>query len=109
VSDYFPTESEQMPLFESMHFPPVESEQTKQLKRVTGKLADAIQLFFDGMQPGEEFHGPALTEFVEKQIAATVPDSASRVMRNMRQSGQINYEVANRGQSLYRVLACQSK
>ena len=113
MSDYYHlTDSESMPLFDSMVEDATtttfgvgpESEQKKQLRRVTGKLSGAIVEFFDGLEVGEEFHGPQLTKFVESKIAASVPDSATRVMRNLRLCGQINYENVNRTQSLYRKL-----
>ncbi|MFN3192695.1 MAG: hypothetical protein ACE361_19440 [Aureliella sp.] len=80
---------------------PNESEQDRQLKRVTGRLAGVIQSFFDAHQIGEEFHAADLHEFVGSRIQAA-PGSADRIMREMRRAGQINYVVAKRSKSLYR-------
>jgi hypothetical protein len=100
-----PQESE-LPLFAGQPTQPpakVESRQQVELKRVKGKTADWIQQFFDRHQMGQEFHAEDLHAFV-KAKANIAPASADRIMRDMKQSGQINYEVVNRSQSLYRKL-----
>lgn len=111
--DYILSETESMPLFDStlgsdsdsaVTAAKPETEQKRQLRRVTGKLSGAIVAFFETLEDGQPFHGPDLTKFVESQIAASVPDSASRVMRNLRSTGQINYALVDRGNSLYRKL-----
>jgi hypothetical protein len=75
--------------------------QAIELQRVKLKTADLIQQFFDAHQTGEEFHAEDLHAFV-KAKANIAPASADRIMRDMKQSGQVNYEVINRSQSLYR-------
>lgn len=78
-----------------------ESEQDRQLRRVTGSIAEHIQAFFDLRRDGEEFHAVDLHGYVQS-AAQIAPASADRVMREMRRLGQINYSVVNRRQSLYR-------
>ena len=81
--------------------PKPESTQDKELRRVTGRLAESILQFFDAHQVGEQFHAADLHQFVSDRIGAA-PGSADRVMRQLRSAGQLNYEVVNRAKSLYR-------
>lgn len=80
-----------------------DTEQDRQLRRVKGRTCDLITQFFDCHQVGETFHAEDLQRFVASRCDVA-PASADRVMRDMRRSGQINYEVINRSQSLYRKL-----
>jgi hypothetical protein len=101
-----PHDSE-LPLFSGIPAaPPVAepSQQEVELQRVKMKTSDWIKQFFDAHQLGEQFHAEDLHEFV-KAKANIAPASADRIMRDMKQSGEINYEVVNRSQSLYRKLA----
>jgi hypothetical protein len=84
---------------------PLPSRQEIELKRVKGKTADLIAAFFGAHQLGEEFHAEDLHTFVKRRADNVAPASADRVMHDMRKCGQINYEVVNRSQSLYRKLA----
>lgn len=108
MSDYAPTVlDDELPLFSNTPTTPKakpESEQTKQLKRVTGRIASVIQLFFDSHQVGEEFYAADLHSFVQSH-AQVAPGSADRVMRSMKKAEQINYELVNRAKSLYRKVA----
>jgi len=99
--------TETLPLFDGgpcTPKPPPETEQDRQLRRVKSKLASTIELFFEGINIGETFHSDDLHNFVNERVQCS-PASDTRVMRDMRAAGQINYEVANRRQSLYRKLA----
>ena len=93
-----------MPLFDCAPYAATkEPEQDVELKRVTGRLAESIELFFKALLPGETFHAEQLHEFVTNRLGKfQSPESATRVMRSMRQAGQINYTLLNRRQSLYR-------
>ena len=93
-----------MPLFDfSVYMPLKQRKQDVELKRVTGRLAESIELFFTALQTGETFHAEQLHEFVTNRLGKfQSPESATRVMRSMRQAGQINYELVNRRKSLYR-------
>lgn len=75
--------------------------QAYELARVSGKTSEIIQAFFDCHQVGETFHAGDLHKFVSAR-APVAPASADRVMRAMRRTGQVNYEVVDRSQSLYR-------
>lgn len=74
-----------------------QTEQQHQLARVTGNIGQAIVAFFNRMHIGQEFRAADLHNAV-----GGAPASADRVMRELRRMGQINYEVVNRSQSLYR-------
>ena len=74
-----------------------QTEQQRQLARVTSNIGQAILAFFNRLRIGEEFHAADLHSAV-----GGAPASADRVMRELRLKKQINYEVVNRSQSLYR-------
>lgn len=96
-----------LPLFAGVPADPPTSQPSRQeieLKRVKSKTSDWIKQFFDAHQLGEQFHAEDLHNFV-KAKANVAPASADRIMRDMKRSGEINYEVVNRSQSLYRKLA----
>lgn len=101
-----PHDSE-LPLFSGIPAqPPTEPPPTRQqqeLDRVSSKISDWIKLFFDAHQVGEQFHADDLHNFV-KAKANIAPASADRVMRDLRQRGEINYEVS-RSESKYTKLA----
>jgi hypothetical protein len=101
-----PNDSE-LPLFSGIPAAPQAAEPSRQeveLQRVKMKTSDWIKQFFDAHQLGEQFHAEDLHNFVRDK-ANIAPASADRIMRDMKQSGEINYEVVNRSQSLYRKLA----
>ena len=77
-----------------------ETSQAKELLRVSDRLRDAIYLFFDSHQVGEEFYAENLRKFVSDRVQVA-PGSADRVMRDMRKRGLINYSVVSRSKSLY--------
>lgn len=66
-------------------------------------IGATIQAFFDARKPGDEFHLSDLTAFVwaRHNTAAGSPD---RILRDMRQAGEINYRCVKRDESLYEVL-----
>lgn len=75
--------------------------QPEQLARVTGKIADAI-IAFCRARVGRAFHADDLRRHVASS-AQVAPASADRVLRALRQSGQVRYVVVSRAGSLYRV------
>lgn len=79
--------------------------QAKNLQRVDARIAHAVVAFWQQRVAStqQEFHMDDVTEYVrlQHQIA---PDSAGRVMRDLRQRGKINYEVVSRRDSRYRAL-----
>ena len=107
-SVYAEPQDSELPLFAGIPASPppqpAPSQQTVELQRVSNKISYWIQLFFDAHNVGEQFHAEDLHKFVREQ-ANIAPASADRVMRDMKQSGCINYEVPKRSQSLYRKLA----
>jgi hypothetical protein len=54
---------------------------------------------------GAAFTADSLRDFVMNNVEGGVsPGSSDRVLRMLRQSGQINYQVLNRGKSLYKAV-----
>jgi hypothetical protein len=96
-----------LPLFAGVPVEPQQPQASRQeveLQRVRLKTSDWIKLFFDAHQVGEQFHAEDLHNFV-KAKANIAPASADRIMRDMKQRGEINYDVPKRSKSLYRKLA----
>jgi hypothetical protein len=79
-------------------------DQASHLTRVTSKTSAAIAEFFAKLDVGATFHAQELRDHVAAQVL-TAPASPDRVMRKMRQVGEINYELVDRRGSLYRKLA----
>jgi hypothetical protein len=74
--------------------------QEENLDRVTQKISAAVMEF---CRPEREFRMTQLAEFVSARVGLA-PDSAGRVLRSLRQSGKIDYEVINRQNSVYRII-----
>ncbi|MEM9067153.1 MAG: hypothetical protein AAGE52_01565 [Myxococcota bacterium] len=77
-------------------------ENASNLKRVATKLDAVILEFCRHIGAGQTFRGPQLTTFVMGR-AGGVHDSPTRILRSLRQRGQLGYKVENRAQSLYRI------
>lgn len=76
--------------------------QEAELQRVSERIGAAILAF---TTPGRVFHMDQLRLWVEEQCGKVAPDSASRVLRQLRQKGAVSYRVLSRRDSLYEVLA----
>jgi hypothetical protein len=79
-------------------------EQREELDRVATRLNGAI-LAFCAERIGRQFHADDLRRHVRTQLGEMIaPDSASRILRLLRQKKRVNYVVVNRRASLYQVL-----
>ena len=68
--------------------------------RVSEKIGFLIKEFFI---TAEEFHMTDLNNFIQERIGVYVaPDSPGRIMRSLRQKGEINYVLVDRSKSKYR-------
>lgn len=80
--------------------------QAQELARVEGRLGEFIlgwcKARLDGGEP--RFHLAELAEDVECQVEGA-PDSPSRILRLLRQRGQVAYRVVSRRASLYEIEA----
>jgi hypothetical protein len=76
-------------------------EQPKQLDSVLGKTAGVIVEFFESLEVGQEFHADELRQYVAQRLTVA-PGSPDRIMRELRRTGEVSYEVVNRSKSLYR-------
>ncbi len=94
---------------QSMDFNPVQSlsdTHEASLRRVKSAIASTVRDFLLKVGAGAEFSMLALTEYVRDRHSIA-PDSAGRVLRDMNQRGEIQYELVSRSKSLYRVLSAQ--
>lgn len=78
--------------------------QPRELARCRSAVAPVILDFWKSRGIGAQFHMSELTEFVRRRTPIA-PDSAGRILRDMRQAGEINYRVIDRRRSLYRIEA----
>lgn len=76
-------------------------DQKEQLNRVRSKVALAILEFFGTLQHGDTFHAQQLRDHVAS-LVPVAPASPDRILRDMRQRGELDYEIVNRRESLYR-------
>lgn len=82
---------------------PKASEQDQQLARVEGRIAEAVLEFCRlRLEAGGEFFSSDLAAFVMRRCGGA-PDSASRVLRALRMSGQVQVKLLSRSQSHYQV------
>ena len=77
-----------------------EAQQTN-IKRVGGRIGPTV-LEFCADHLGQQFYMRDLESFVSTRVPGA-PDSPSRILRDLRQSNHIDYEVVSRSQSLYRL------
>lgn len=84
-----------MPLFDT--------EQPAQLERVKWRLDPLVLNFFAERRPGDQFHVNDLIRYVWRFDPFATATSPDRVMRELKSSGRLNYELVSRSQSLYRV------
>jgi hypothetical protein len=82
------------------------AEQRDELERCTSRLSKAV-LAFCRSHVGEEFRADDLRAYVAQVCGASAPDSASRVLRDLRARGLVSFEVVNRRASLYRLEAAK--
>jgi hypothetical protein len=79
-------------------------DQREHLRRVRSRIGRSVLAFVRGVGVDGEFRAVDLRAHVERECE-TAPASADRILRDLRGSGHIDYEIVNRRQSLYRVLA----
>lgn len=80
-------------------------EQEENIVRVRQKIGDIIIAFWRErlLINRPDFRANELSEYMNAQIPNTTFDSASRILRDLRQRGLIDYEVVSRKDSLYRL------
>jgi len=79
------------------------SEQEVELTRVRDRIQQFIRVFFKEQGIKGQFHAEDLRRFIRKHDPVIAPGSPDRVLRDMRQRGQLDYRVINRHQSLYQI------
>lgn len=78
------------------------SAQTTHLKRVRSRIGETVKTFCR-RHVGESFWGRELHEYVASSIPQTAPGSADRILRDLRQRGEVQYTVLSRGGSVYHI------
>ena len=79
--------------------------QSGHLGRVRSKIGAAIMAF---CRERSTFHADDLHAHVNATCGATAPASADRVLRDLRQDGQLDYVVEDRRRSAYRITFVKS-
>jgi len=89
-------------LNETQEAPPVN---TPHLENVTARIRDSIAFFCTVrlLRNVPDFHADDLRQHVEDDVGTVAPGSADRILRHMRQKGQLDYTVMDRAKSLYQV------
>ena len=83
--------------------------QQENIARVHAKIAPVIASFFHERGLGATFHVDDLRRYVARRYAVIAPDSAGRIMRDMREREWVDYEVVNRRASLYRITSIAAR
>lgn len=78
------------------------SEQDENLSRVHSKIA-AVIIDFCTYRASLQFHMAELVAYVQSRSDAS-PDSPSRILRELRRQGVIDYRVISRSRSLYELV-----
>lgn len=76
--------------------------QPKELARCRAVIAPLILAFWRSREVGAQFHMVELTRYVASRTTIA-PDSAGRILRDMRQAKELNYSVIDRRNSLYQI------
>jgi len=79
------------------------SEQQANLDRVSYRINLAVMAFCRSIGV-KEFYADELRRYVRRMVGEVAPGSPDRILRNLRQTGQIDYVVVSRSESLYRML-----
>ncbi len=95
MGDDWPVLRERFPVAEAVG-------QKKNLARARDRIAPLIRAFWkERREGGGEFHADDLRDYVRTHLPAA-PASPDRILRAMRQDGEIDYVVLNRKASHYR-------
>lgn len=73
------------------------------LEKVSERIGHAVMSFYyDRLrQRAFQFHADELRDWVIARVSVAAPASADRILRDMRQKGQLDYVVVSRSDSLY--------
>lgn len=84
-------------------------EQQQNLGRVSKRLGRSIMTFCRAAFSSREglFRMEQLVEYVRLSAGIVAPDSPSRILRQLRAQGRLDYVVVNRAASLYQLTSVQ--
>jgi hypothetical protein len=77
---------------------------SQHLQRVNDRIGPAVVRFCRG-RVGRTFHSIDLLHYVRVLDPTVAPDSPSRILRDLRQRGAVDYQLVDRQASQYRVTA----
>jgi len=79
--------------------------QKEQIERVSKRIAEAIVAFCRRRCSigSDRFHMADLLAHVRREVGEVAPDSPGRILRQLRQRGEINYAVIDRAASEYQI------
>lgn len=81
-----------------------DKEQKENIERVSSRIGVAITEFWSE-RIGKQFHVEDLRKFVSAKVGEKVaPASPDRILRQLKQSGKVNYKIVSRRKSLYEAL-----
>lgn len=76
--------------------------QADNIKRVSERISGYVLAFCRWRRETRPvFYMQELTEYVHDRDRGAAPDSAGRILRNLRQKGLVSYQVLSRAESLY--------
>lgn len=93
-----------------LSFLPPRETQDDNLERVATKIAPLVmefcrQIWADAKRSLPQFHAVELTAFVRRRMDGLAPDSAGRILRELRKRGRVDYKIVSRRDSLYQLMA----
>lgn len=71
------------------------------LARVSERIAGAVLEFCSSPR---QFRMTELNSYVQSKVGAIAPDSAGRILRQLRRAGKVRYTVLDRSASLYQIV-----
>lgn len=89
-------------------FLPLRETQDENLERVATKIAPLVhdfcrEIWSDAKRSLPQFHMVELTAYVRRRIDGLAPDSAGRILRELRKRGRVDYKIVSRRDSLYQL------
>ncbi len=86
-------------------------DQEQNLERVSKRIAASIETFCRDVLTTmpHRFRMEDLLSHVRRDVGVIAPDSPSRILRQLRSKGQIDYVVVDRAASLYQLFPVQDQ
>jgi len=79
-------------------------EQQENLDRVCVRIGRSVKKFC-AERVGEIFFADDLRRYVKAEVGEVAPGSPDRILRDLRQKGELDYRVVSRAESVYEVIS----